>query len=167
MHRTILEGILLQDDSVSLPADTNTRTLIFARRIFKSCIVNGDVPDFSLDIDTEALLVRTVITNNTILDFVSAAAAKFVRLIAKQYPYLAITLDYTPFYNIVRVTVSYADSISAVIRQHAILCKPVRNAPAEENPLAIAPGQALLEDRPLGAASGMESKIAIIYCLAV
>ena len=78
MHRAILEGVVLQDDSIGVPAYTNAGILIFARSIFKSCIVNGDVPDFTLDIDTEALPVRAVITNNAVLDPVSTAAVKFV-----------------------------------------------------------------------------------------
>ena len=149
MHRAILKCISLQHDSLSLPADTNTYILILTRCIFKSCVVNGDVPDFPLNIYAEALFFRTIITNNTILDLVSAAAAKFIRLLTKQYPDLAVALDRTLPNNVVRVTVPDTDSISAVLRQHTIFCEPIRNAPAEENPLAVAPGHAFLEDRPL------------------
>ncbi len=167
MHWAILKSITLQHNSLSLPADTNTYILILTRCIFKFCVVNGDVPDFSLNIDADPLLFRTIITNNTILDLVSAAASKFICLVTKEYPDLAIALDCAPFYNVVRVTVPDTDSVSAVLRQRAILCKPIRNAPAEENPLTITPGQAVLEDGPLGAAPGMESQIGVVYRLAV
>ena len=167
MHRAILKCISLQHDSLSLPADTNTYILILTRCIFKSCVVNGNVPDFPLNIDADPLLFRTVITNNTILDPVPAAAAKFVCLLAKQYPDLAVALDRTLPYNVVRVTVPDTDSVSAVLRQNTILCKPIGNAPAEKNPLTITLGQALLENGPLGAAPGMESQIAVVYRFAV
>ena len=149
LHRAILKGISLQHDSLSLPADTNSYILIFTRCIFKPCIVNGDVPDFTLNIDADPLLFYTIITNNTILDLVPAAASKFIRLITKQYSDLAVTLDRALPNNVVRVTVPDTDSIHPVLRQHTILCEPIRNAPAEENPLTITPGQALLEDGPL------------------
>ena len=54
MHWAILKSISLQHDSLSLPADTNTYILILTRCIFKPCAVNGDVPDFSLNIDAWA-----------------------------------------------------------------------------------------------------------------
>ena len=162
MHRAILKGIAFQHYSLRLSADTDTYILVFACCIFKSCVVNGDVPDFALNIDTEALLLLTVITDNAILDFVPAAAAKFVCLVTKQYSHLAIAFDCAPFYNVVSVTVHDTDSISAVIRQHTILREPIGNAPAEENPLTIAPGQALLENGPLRAAAGVESQVAVV-----
>ena len=167
MHWTILKSITLQRDSLSLPADTNTYILILSRCIFKPCVVNGDVPDFSLNIDADPLLFRTIITNNTILDLVPAATAKFICLLTKEYPDLAVALDRALPYNVVRVAVPDTDSVSAVLRQRTILCEPIRNAPAEENPLTITPGQAVLEDGPLGAASGVESQIAVVYRFAV
>ena len=138
MHRAILKCISLQHDLLSLPADTNAYILILVCCIFKSCVVNSDVPDFSLNIDTDPLLFRTVITNNTILDLVPAAAAKFICLITKQHPDLAVALDRALPNNVVRVTVPDTYSVSAVLRQGTILCKSIGNAPAEENPLTIA-----------------------------
>lgn len=167
LHRAILKDIPVQHDSLSLPADTDTYILVFARRIFKPCIVNGDIPDFPLNIDADPLLFCAIIANNTILDLVPAAASKFIRLITKQYPDLAVALDCALPDNIVCVTVPDTDSVSAVIRQHTILCQPIRNAPAEENPLTVAPGKTLLEDGPLGAAPGMESQVAVVYRFAV
>ncbi len=162
MHWAILKSITLQHDSLSLPPDTNTDILILTLCIFKSCVVNGDVSDFSLNIDADPPLFRTIITNNTILDLVPAAASKFIRLLAKEDSDLAVALDRALPNNVVRVTVPDTDSISAVFRQNTILCEPIGNAPAKENSLTIAPGQAVLEDGPLGAASGVESQIAVV-----
>ena len=116
MYRAILEGITLQHNSPSLPADTNTYILIFACCIFESCVENGNVLGFSLDIDANPLLFRTIVTNDAILDPVSAAAAKLVCFLTKQYPDLAVTLDHALFYNVVCVTVADTDSVSAVFR---------------------------------------------------
>jgi hypothetical protein len=58
------------------------------------------------------------------------------------------------------------DSISAVPGQNAIGRQPVGNAPAKEYSLAIARGYTASKDRPLGAASGMESEVGVIYRLA-
>jgi len=113
--RAILKGIILQRDSLSLPADTNTYILILACCIFKSCVSNGDVSGFSLDIDADPLLFRTIVTNDTILDPVSAAAAKFICLLTKQYSNLAVAFNCTLPDNIVRVTMSNTDSVPAVL----------------------------------------------------
>ena len=114
LHRAILKGIAFQHDSLRLPADTDTYILIFACCIFKSCVVNSDVLSFSLNIDTNPLLFYAIITNNTILDSVTAAATKFIGLLPKEDPHLAITFDCAVPYNVVRVTVSDTDSISFV-----------------------------------------------------
>jgi hypothetical protein len=103
----------LQHDR-STPADTNTPYLIRSL-FFKSCVSNGDISGFSLNINADPLLFRTIITNDTILDPVSAAAAKFVRLFTKQYSDLAVALDCASPDIVVRVTMSDTDSESAVL----------------------------------------------------
>ncbi len=62
---------------------------------------------------------------------------------------------------------SDTDSISFVPGQNAILRKAIGNAPAKENPLTISLGNAIAEERALGAASRMEAEVGVIYCLAV
>jgi predicted phosphodiesterase len=167
VHRAILKGIPFQHDSLSLRAYTNTYILVFTRRIFKSCAVNGDVTDFPLNIYTDPLLFRTIITNDTVFDLVSAAAAKFVCLLTKQYPDLAVALDRALPNNVVSVTVPDTDSIRTVLRQDTILRKPVRNTPTKVNSFTIARRQAIFENGPLGAASGVESQVGVVYRFAV
>ena len=93
LNWTIFKSVNLQLDTLSFPADTNTYILLFVGCIFESCVLNGDVRGFSLNIDTDPLAIRAVITNDTILDFVPAAATKFVCLLTKYNSNLAVVLD--------------------------------------------------------------------------
>ena len=112
--RTIFKGIALQLDSLSFPADTNTYILLFVGCVFKSCVLNRNICGFSLDIDANPLPIRAVATNDTILNFVPAAAAKFVCLLTKQNSNLAVVLDCARLYNVVGVAVPDTDAVSAV-----------------------------------------------------
>jgi hypothetical protein len=99
---------------LGIPADANTYILICAGCVFKCCVLNCYVSGFSLDIDADSLPVRTIVTNYTILDPVSAAAAKFVSFVAKKYPDFTVAFDCASSDNVVSVTVSDTDSIPAV-----------------------------------------------------
>ena len=114
MHRRILKAISLHNDPPCHLADTDTCFLILSRCIFELRIANSDVFGFPLYINPKSWLFRTIITNNTILDKVAAAAAKFIGLLTKKDSNLAITFDHTPSDNVVRITVPDTDSVSDV-----------------------------------------------------
>jgi len=56
------------------------------------------------------------IANNTILNLVAVATPKFIVLVAKENPYLTVTFDSAPPYNVIRVTVPDTDSISCILQ---------------------------------------------------
>jgi len=71
---------------------------------------------FSLNIDPNSYFFRAIVTDNAIPNLVAVATTKFIGLVAKEDPYLAIVFDCTVLYKVIRVTVSDTDAISLVFR---------------------------------------------------
>ena len=163
----IIPCVVPKDDPFSFFTDTNAFFLVTSDCINESCVLHGNILCFSLDINADPFSVRTVIANKAILNSVSMAGAEFIGLFTKEYPHLTIIFDRTSTNHVVRVTMSDTDSIPFVPRQCAIFHEPVGNTPAEENPLAVPIGRASLENRPLGAASRMESEVSVVDGLAI
>lgn len=134
------EGIISEDDSLSLLADTNAFLLISSGCVNESCVLHENVLRFSLNVDAEPFSFRTVIADDAMLYPVTVAAPKVTLRFTKQNPHLAVAFDGASSDHVVRVTMADTDPVPFVLRQRAIFHDPVRNAPAKENSLAVSPG---------------------------
>lgn len=139
----------MQKDPLGLSADTNAYSLVAACCILHSCIDDKDLLSFSSNIDSYPSFACAIVPDHTILDPIAVAAAKFIRFLTEKDAHLTISLNCAIPYDVVRITVSDTDPVAFIPRQGAIVHTPIGNAPAEEDSLTIAFGDATMEDGSL------------------
>lgn len=114
-HGRAFIHIAVQGDPLSLFANTNAYSLIPARRTLQSRIADSDIFRSSSNIDSHPRFSLAIVADEAVLNLIAIAAAKFIGLLSKENPHLAILLDLAVSYDVVCVAVPDADSITSVL----------------------------------------------------